>query len=86
MNMLRRTGELQHRCNNMAETPKTFYKVSICIPFLNSTIIIIHYSGRLLKHKRMLSRFKCVLPYNNEVICRKCFTNKEQFCNGFFSK
>ena len=43
------TGKQMHRCNVDVNTPETYYKIKICIPFLDPYIMQIY--ERLTKHK-----------------------------------
>lgn len=56
----RLTGRQAHRCNISIENPEEYYRITIFIPFLDSTKMQVH--DRFLKHKNILKSFTCLLP------------------------
>lgn len=54
------TKRQTHRFNVAADSPEEYFRVSICIPFLDSFISQLH--ERLLAHKTVLRSFRCLFP------------------------
>ncbi|KAJ8943160.1 hypothetical protein NQ314_009822 [Rhamnusium bicolor] len=60
ISILRRASWQTQRCNIMTENPEDYYRISIFIPFLEN--VLTQIQERLLKHKQILSSFRCLFP------------------------
>ncbi|KAJ8939579.1 hypothetical protein NQ314_011074 [Rhamnusium bicolor] len=82
----RRASRQTQRCNIMTKNPEDYYRISIFIPFLEN--VLTQIQERLLKHKQILSSFRCLFPvrgskYENchENDAKMLLTKYESICN-----
>uniref|UniRef100_A0A2H8TYH1 Zinc finger MYM-type protein 1 n=2 Tax=Melanaphis sacchari TaxID=742174 RepID=A0A2H8TYH1_9HEMI len=57
------SGRQTHRTNVDVDTPESFYRVGVFIPFLDNFIEQLH--NRFLEHQSILKSFDCLIPKSN---------------------